>query len=98
MRMKGQSALERTKTVEYRVLSNHITQKEEYLQYYFSQIMKAIDAINNGFRLNDAEVALQISNCINTHNKQQAEYIMEQYKIDSLETFLENKETILQTV
>jgi hypothetical protein len=84
--------------VEYRVLSNHITQKEEYLAYYFYQINKAIEAVNNGLILNDSELALQIINCINTYNTQQAEYIMEQYNIDNLETFLKNKETMLETV
>lgn len=75
---------------EYRTLSNHITQEQEYLEYYFFQIFNAIEAVNNGLRLNDLEQANQICNAINTYNTQQAQYLMEQNKIISFKEFMEN--------
>lgn len=69
--------------VELRTMSNHWFTSQEMVNWVFSNAFKAIEAINNGFHIdehiNDCKA---IINAINTNDKDIARYLIDKYSID----------------
>lgn len=73
--------------VEYRTLSGYFLLNDDLLKWVYENTMKAIEFVNMGGIITNPE---EIINCINTCNKQAALEIIEDYKINVLESVTTN--------
>lgn len=69
--------------MEYRTLSGYFLLNDDLLKWVYENTMKAIEFVNMGGIITNPE---EIINCINTCNKEAALEIIEDYKINVLES------------
>ena len=68
--------------VEYRVLSNFWTTSLENIKWLFDGIKQAVEAYNNGMRIDsNSDLAKSINSCINNQNEDFAIEICEEFNI-----------------
>lgn len=83
-------------TTELRTLGQFWFQSPDYVKWVFDNTFAAIDAINNGFVMDEHEEDCQtIINCINNNDTEIAQYLCDKYNINY--TVLKTvKETVIQ--
>ena len=83
LQIKGQSGLQRSKQIEYRVPSPYYLADEELVKHVFRAIDKAIDLVNEGKEYSDME-QLDIQTCINIADVEMAHELITKYKLESI--------------
>jgi hypothetical protein len=77
----GAFRYDESKTIEYRVLSNHFVTTPELRKWVYNNTMLAIDFINSGYSFEDQDVNSKIINSINNADKVLSNEIIEMFNV-----------------